>query len=294
MSHAHTLWELLDAYEREYLPHQAKNTQKRKRSQFRLFRATLGNPLLEDVTPALLRTWRDRLSTQASPGTVGAHLHALSGVLRVAIDDYEWLASNPLMKVKKPRLPEERVRFLDAPEQAHLLAACQRSPCQLLYPLVLLALTTGARKMECLMLRWSDVDLESGVMRLVRTKNRLRRGVPIPSVTCQVLQGWQEILAGWGTQLPSLYVFPGIKAQPPDINRRWMAARDQAGLFGFRFHDLRHTAASYLAMSGVRIEVIAEILGHKSLATTRRYAHFTTGYTLAAVEHMAGQFITLP
>ncbi len=279
-----TLGTLLDLYAQEYLPHQAPNTQKRKRSQFRLFRRTLGDVPLEDLSPQRLRAWRDALPPHYKPGTVVQHMDALSSVLRVAVEDYEWLRTNPMHKVQAPRLPDERVRFLDAEEQGRLLGACRRSPCPFLYPLVVLAMTTGARKMECLMLRWADVDLDQRVIRLERTKTRLRRGVPLPSMTRTILQTWR-------TQVSSPYVFPGTKAQPPDINRRWYWARDRAGLVDFRFHDLRHTAASYLAMSGVRIEVIADILGHRSIQTTRRYAHLSPAYTAELVEKMAQQFI---
>jgi integrase len=72
----------------------------------------------------------------------------------------------------------------------------------------------------------------------------------------------------------------------------WQAALLRAGLTGtFRFHDLRHTAASYLAMSGASLIEIAEILGHKTLAMVRRYSHFTQAHTAGVVERMAQQFV---
>ena len=284
LAQQYTVADLLDAYTREYLPHQAPTTQRRKQYQFVVIREALGDIALTGLTAGRLRTWRDALSQQASPGTVMTYLHTLGAALTVAARDYEWLTGNPMTKVHKPTLSPERVRFLDQDEQRRLLGACQRSPCRLLYPLVLLALTTGCRKMECLMLRWADVDLAQGVVRLERTKTRLKRGVPMPQITAAVFQQWQ-------TQASSLYVFPGVRSQPPDITRRWRWAVARAGLEDFHFHDLRHTAASYLAMSGVRIEDIAEILGHKNLQTTRRYRHLSPVYTAALVEKMAQQFI---
>jgi len=104
-------------------------------------------------------------------------------------------------------------------------------------------------------------------------------------MTVAVLRTWQQEVTG-------PYVFPGQKRQPPAIWRPWQRACTQAGLVNFKFHDLRHTAASYLAISGVRIEDIAEILGHRSLSTTKRYRHITPAYTAQLVERMAQQFVT--
>lgn len=282
-----TLADFLDTYEREYLPHQARNTQRRKRQQFAVVRQALGDVPLTALTPEQLRQWRDTLAVGRKGSTVTIYLQALSSVLTVAAKHYRLLAENPMHLIQKLPEGEERVRFLDAEEQARLFRACQQSRSRYLYPLVLLAVTTGARKMELLMLRWADLQLQEGLMRLARTKTRLRQGVPMPRMTVAVLLEWQR--EGQGA-----YVFPGERSTPPAIWRPWARARDQAGLVDFRFHDLRHTAASYLAQSGVRIEDIADLLGHKSLETTRRYRHLSPAYTAELVERMAQRFVVVP
>jgi integrase len=284
-----TLASLLDLYDQEYLPHQAWTTQRRKRHELGIARRDLGSLALADLSPDHLRQWRDSLRPGHKPSTVTVYLKTLSAVLTVAVKDYRLLPENPMTFVKKLPREDERVRFLDAEEQARLLWACQQSRCAYLYPLVLLGLTTGARKMEMLMLRWTDVVLppgQAGLMRLVRTKTALRQGVPIPSMMVRVLQAWRQ-------RVQSLWVFPGERTQPPAIWKSWALARKRAGLIDFRFHDLRHSAASYLAMSGVRIEDIAEILGHRSIQTTRRYRHLTPVYTAALVEKMSQEFIKI-
>jgi integrase len=68
----------------------------------------------------------------------------------------------------------------------------------------------------------------------------------------------------------------------------------RAGLVDFRFHDLRHTCASYLAMSGASLLDIATILGHKKLDMVRRYAHLTDAHTQGTLERMAQQFLAPP
>lgn len=285
-----TLASFLDTYAQEYLLHQAPSTQRRKRHELGIARRDLGHIPLVDLTPEHLRQWRDSLRPGHKQSTVTVYLKTLGAVLAVAVKDYRLLTDNPMTFVKKPPREDERVRFLDADEQAHLLCACQQSRCAFLYPLVLLGLTTGARKMEMLMLRWTDVVLpegQAGVMRLHRTKTALRQGVPIPSMTVRILHAWRQ-------RVQSPWVFPGERTQPPAIWKAWKKARERAGLEDFRFHDLRHTAASYLALAGVRIEVIADILGHRSLSTTRRYAHMTTAYAQGFVETMAQMFVRVP
>lgn len=282
-----TVADLLDAYTSEYLPHQAAKTRYQKVCIFARLRQELGALPLPALTPAVLRRWRDQLSTHLAPGSVCRYLHVFSSALTVAVRDYEWLPSNPMHRVHKPALGPKRVRFLTLDEQARLLTESQRSRCAVLYPLVLLALTTGLRRNEALTLRWQEVDLEQGLLRLVRTKTGVRRAVPMPQMTIAALRQWRDTQAP-----PRLLVFAGrTGTRPAEVSRAWYYAVARAGIEDFRFHDLRHTAASYLAMSGIRLEDIAEVLGHKSLQTSRRYRHLTTAYTAALVEKMAQEFV---
>ena len=75
------------------------------------------------------------------------------------------------------------------------------------------------------------------------------------------------------------------------LDKPWREARAEAGLEDFRFHDLRHSAASYLAMSGASLMDIAAILGHKTLAMVKRYSHLSEQHTTAAVDRMAEKFL---
>jgi len=284
----HTLPELLTVYEQEYLPRLAPNTQRQKRGLMPALRHEFGALPLDQLTPARIGHWRDALRQRLLPGSVHQYLHIFSSILTIAVVDLEWLPSNPMKRVRKPPLGPERVRFLDAEEQARLLAACSASPNPRLYPLVLLALTTGLRRNEAVTLQWTDVDFARGQVRLMVTKTRLRRAVPMPQMTVCALERWLE-----ASPLLSPFVFPSENGmKPAALMGAWYRARRTAQLEDFRFHDLRHTAASYLAMSGVRLEDIAEILGHKKLETTRRYRHLAPAYTAELVERMAQQFIT--
>src|SRR5262245_44743021 len=118
-SQNHTVRELLHAYRQEYLPTKAASTQYSQGLYFiRLQNMTvdgtnaLGDLSLADLTPPLLRRWRDMLMQEYAVCTVRRYLYALSAPLTVAVRDYEWLKSNPLTKVKFPPMPEGRMRFL--------------------------------------------------------------------------------------------------------------------------------------------------------------------------------------
>jgi integrase len=282
-----TVSDLIDLYCTEYLPTKARSTQAQYVIVFRRVRSDFGDLPLTALTPGVLRTWRQHVATGKSPGTVRRWLDTLSGLLTVAVRDLDWLESNPLRKVQKPPEPPGRVRFLSAEERERLLQACQQSRSPALYPMVLLAVTTGARKNELRSLRWRDVDLDRGLLRLAQTKNGERRAVPVPQVALEVLRGWQ---GPEGRDLA--WVFPGPQGRGPhNVTKAWYGAVKRAGLEDFHWHDLRHSCASYLAMSGASLLEIAQVLGHKSLRMTTRYTHFTQEHTAAVVERMTQQFL---
>lgn len=284
-----TVGKLILYYMHEVLPLKAPTTQRQNASLLCRFAQEYGSLPVTALTAGFLRSWRDYLSLRLKPDSVRQYMDVVSGVLTVAVQELEWLPEHPMWgrKVRKPPLSRGRVRFLSPEEQERLLRACQESRFPGLYPLVLLALSTGARRRELLSLRWQDVDLEHGYLRLAFTKNGERRSVPVPTMALEVLRAFRigRLETDWVIPRQcDKTAFPGQHA--------WIAARERAGLAGsFHFHDLRHTAASYLAMSGASLIEIAEILGHKTLAMVRRYSHFTPAHTQAVVERMSQRFI---
>lgn len=286
MTMTYTVADLLQVYTQDYLPLKAPRTQYQQRSLLRRLDEDLGTLPLDAITPAVLRQWRDQLRPGRKPGTVRQYLDTLSGILTIAVHELEWLEKHPLKGVKKPPPSPGRVRILSPEERQRLLGACQQSVNTTLYPLVFVALTTGARRGELLSLSWRDVDLERGYLRLAQTKNGERRPVPVPSVTLALLRACLD------GQSVDAWVFPRRSAKTPFPGEHaWRGALKRAQVEDFRFHDLRHTFASYLAMSGATLAEIAEVLGHKTLTMTRRYAHFTATHTRGIVEKMAEQFL---
>ena len=219
-----------------------------------------------------------------SPGTVIRYIAAISHVFTIAVREYGWLEANPMQRVSKPKEPRGRVRFLSEEERKGLLKACRADKEDFLYPLVVLALSTGMRAGEIKKLEWDDVDLEKGKAILKDTKNNETRTIPLTNLALELLKVVKE-----KNPKGASLVFP-IKTRggwkPWEYRSAWGRALKRAGVRNFRFHDLRHTAASYLAMNGATTQDIAAILGNKTLQMVQRYSHLSEPHTRGVVESM--------
>jgi integrase len=186
---------------------------------------------------------------------------ALSHACTIAVKEWRWVEDSPMRNVSKPKESRGRVRFLSDEERGRLLEASRASENPYLYLVVVLALSTGARKMEILSLHWHDVDFQRQVLTLQETKNGERRVLPLQGHAWDLLQQHAKV-----RRIDSPFVFPSRNGRKAfDIRRAWEAALQHANIPDFCFHDLRHSAASYLAMDGASLAEIAEILGHKCL-----------------------------
>lgn len=238
--------------------------------------------------PAVLASARDALMTKEglSPATVNRYLSALSKAFSNAVQEWHWLRDNPLRNISKAEEPRGRVRYLDDEERARLLEACRKSEYKPLYLMVLFAMTTGMRRGELVGLRWQDIDLERRIAVLQNTKNGDRRSVPIVPEVAALLREHGKV-----RQLGKDQVF--IVGGAPEMwlfDRAWYAALKAAKVRDFRWHDLRHTAASYLAMSGATTAEIAAVLGHRTLQMVKRYAHMSDQHTGLVVERMTRKY----
>jgi integrase len=291
----HSVAEMIE----RFLEHEMARLPKVRRMmthQLKWWRAELGPHLLIDLTPARVATARDKLKLRRTrtgapitPATINRYLAALSIVCGTAVREWGWLDDNPLRKVKKLTEPRERVRFLSEDERGRLLVACRRSVNPYLYLIVVLALSTGARKQEILGLRWAAVDLKRGQLALLHTKNGERRTVPVTGLALELLIAHAKV-----RRLDTDLVFPSFKKRqrPIVIEDPWHKAMTSAGIEDFRFHDLRHSTASYLAMNGASLLEIAAVLGHKTLAMVKRYAHLSEAHTRHVVADMTRRMFT--
>jgi integrase len=286
----HTLADLIDRYIKDVIPNKAVKLAGTQKQQLAWWRDKIGSHLLSDVTPALIVQYRDELSasinikgTQNSPATVVRYMAALSHAFTIAVKEWGWLESSPMMKVKKPTESRGRVRFLDDEERARFLDACKASPNKILYTCVILAMSTGMRQAELMTLEWKDVNLKEGFLTLHETKNGERRRVALSGHGLDLLKEHGKIKR---IDTPLLFPSKAIPSQPIDLRKAFANATKAANIDDFKWHDLRHCAASYLAMNGSTPNVIAAVLGHKTLAMVKRYAHLSDSHVSGEVASM--------
>ena len=173
---------------------------------------------------------------------------------------------NPVRSVKKPSENKGRVPELSEGHEARLLEACSPG----IHPIVKFAIYTGCRRGEILGLTWDRVDMEQGFIYLDDTKTGDPRVVPLCKTGLEILQGLRH---------RDSYVFQNERGEPYTcVRASFNRAKEKAGLDGLTFHDLRHVFASRLRRRGASLGDIAELLGHKGLRMTLRYAHLTPGY----------------
>lgn len=218
-----------------------------------------------------------------SSATINRYWVAMQTALNMAVKEWEWLAQNPMANIAKLKEPEGRKRFLSDKEREALLEACSKSSNPYLYTIVILALSTGARRSEIMNLKWSQVDFQRNTIYLLETKNKESRALFLHNEALESLKTLRPKDFQEGDLVFQSFKKPG---KPYEIKKTWEAALKQAKIDDFRFHDLRHSAASYLAMNGATLAEIAEVLGHKTLAMVKRYAHLSDSHTSNVVKNM--------
>lgn len=240
----------------------------------------------EQVSPLLIEKFkRERLATpvvrikkvkgvevktewQRAPATVNRELEVLSKIFTMAVDN-GITASNPCRKVKKFRQDNQRNRYLTTDEEEKLMAALNGRRAHL-RPIVVIALNTGMRRGEILGLTWSNVDLVRGLIYVTNTKSGVNRIIPINKTVKAELEALER---------------EGERVFNIDwIKRSFMSALREAKIKNFRFHDLRHTAATRLADAGADAFTIAAILGHSTIQMSARYTHATDERKRRALE----------
>ena len=294
-----TLAEAIDRYSDEELPKKRADTMHRYCLPW--WRARLGHLKMADITPAAIVDARSQLARQPytrarasakrtllKPGekpaefrrsnsTVNRYLEVLSHVFTIARREWHWISSNPMEGVGKLHEGPGRVRYLSEEERKRLFVETSKDPQ--LHALVLLALSTASRAGELLNMAWRDVDLEEGRMLLGRkpgqqsrleTKNGTARAAWISGEALRLLQERAKT-----PHLDDDRVFssPGRRGGSKyNYHDPFVAAVKAAGLEDFHFHDLRHSAATYLARAGATEQQLRAIGGWKS-NVVNKYVH---------------------
>lgn len=248
--------------------------------------------LISEITPELIREAL-KVKKSKAPATYNKHLAVLSAILDYATLQQEeaeattqYINKNPCKEVRSLKVNNKRIRYLSDEEKPRLLRSA-KDIGGLFYLKVLMALATGMRKGELEMLRWSDIDYTRGLANLHDTKNGTARHTPIPDVILGMVKQHRQL--GNGLMFPS----STNPEKPFDYKKQWANCLKSADIQNFRWHDMRHDTASTLARDGRTLKEIAEILGHKSLASTDRYTHLCTEHKSQVLNETMNKKITV-
>jgi integrase len=270
----YTFNDLADVYYRNWAGEH--KSLKERRCRIKQLTAEFGNLPLSAFDTKVVKLFKAERLKVNKAATVNRMLALLKHMFREAVED-EMVSEEVLYKIRKVKLVAEnnrRLRYLSREECQTLIEAC--SPH--LKPIVITALNTGMRKGGILSLKWEQIDLKHGFVLLNVTKNGERREIPINSTFRAILEAIPH-----GPE--SEYVFTDRNGRPfKEVKKSFETARRRAGILDFRFHDLRHTFASHLVMAGIDITTVKELLGHKTLVMTLRYAHLAPSHKVKAME----------
>ncbi len=228
-----------------------------------------------------------RVNEGATNNTVNHEVTNLSHMMRMAIR-WRYLDTNPVASVDRLKVPKRSPRFLNIEEIERLMAASKES---YIYPLIMTALHTGMRKSELFNLRWTDVNFQQGTIAAQNrsdwhTKNYLPRTISMTPALHEVLQGHQTQQTELGYESEYVFTYQGNQLKY-DIKDSLRTVLRKAGLKNVTLHTFRHTFASQLALAGVPLRDIQELMGHQSFQTTLQYAHLSE-------EHVKKQVMRLP
>jgi len=215
----------------------------------------------------------DRLR-EVSPATVNRSLACLKSLFNKAIVWGKFDGVNPVTRVQMYKEKTGRLRYLEKEEIIRLVANCS----QKFRPIVILAVNTGMRRGEILNLKWEDIDFKRDVLYLLETKNGEKREVPMNETVKETLLKIRKT-----SKSPYVFCYENGE-QVKDVRKSFWTALSKSDIKDFRFHDLRHSAASHLVMAGIDLNTVREILGHKTLEMTLRYAHLSPNHKKRAVD----------
>lgn len=253
---------------------QNKRSWRRDRSSLKNLKPFFKDQLLQGIGPEDIERYKAKRGAEVSAATINREVSFLKTLFNKAV---EWgrLEMSPALKVKKLREPNYKERILTQDEAGILLDMASPQ----VKPVLVLALNTGMRRGEILGLRWENIDFHKGFIFIEDSKNGRSRNVPMNGLVFGTLK-----------KLPrrSEFVFFNAETRShiKDVKTAFKGACRRSKIKGLRFHDLRHTSASWMVEGGVDLVTVSKILGHSSIQMTMRYAHPTPENMKLAVEKL--------
>src|SRR5438067_290873 len=231
---------------------------------------------LGQITRAEIEAWRRERMSKCRPATINRDLSRLRHMLNIAVE-WELLEESPMKGMKFLRENNARTRYLSLEECQRLIASCIAPHIR---ALVTVALHSGMRLGEILNLRRHDLDFASGFILVRDSKNGESRHVPADATLFALFRAYPH------RPSTDLVFSSSSGGHIVDVRTGFQNACKRAGLTDLHFHDLRHTFASQFVMSGGDLYILKEILGHKSITMTQRYAHLSPTYKIKAIDRM--------
>ena len=250
-------------------------------SRIRYWEGLFDNKSIIDITKNDVSQGLSALPNRLKSATINKFRGVLSAILSYACKEYD-LPDNPVRYIKPLKENNARTRFLSNNERKRLFETCRVSQWSKLYLLVLMAITTGARKGELLNLKFSDIDFDRQTAFVKTSKNGQPRVLPLTDEVVRELDRFKS-------QDAELIFNSELKPdRPMCFTKQWKKALKQADIEDFRFHDTRHSCASYLAMNGASLLEIADVLGHKQISMTARYSHLCVSHKQKLINNVLG------
>lgn len=277
----------LDRYELEISSKKRPNTRAREITSANKLRKSFAGLSLKEITPALVAAFRDTRLKTVGPSTIQKDLALLSHLYTIARTEWALEVNNPVASIRKPTLPDGRLRLLSKDEARHLLEICKNSRNEKLYHYVQLLLHSGMRPSEGAGLIWRQVDIDARIIDLTITKTKPRR-VPLTIKSIEILL---DIMPGQCDKNLPVFLPKNISStiqRRPNLffRRAFDNAVKKAQIKDFHMHDLRHTAASHLLMAGADLRTLAEILGHSTMQMVQRYTHLLDDHKLRTIDRI--------
>jgi integrase len=223
---------------------------------------------LAEITPDVIAAARSKLAEGLSENTVNKYMALMRSLLRKASTEWGWIAAAPRVPMYRIRQPDPR--WLSKVELARLLRHLPEHTADM----AKLAVLTGLRRANITGLTWDRVDLKRATAFIPGTQAKGAKGIAVPlsAEAVRVLKRWR------GQHQTHVFVYRGSPVYQV-ATRAWREAVKAAGLSpGFRFHDLRHTWASWQVQAETPLSVLQELGGWASFEMVRRYAHLSPGH----------------
>ena len=251
-------------------------------------REYFGNRVADTITPADIADWFSEMARERkwTPATINRYRAALSKAFKIGIQNGK-VSSNPARLVPQRKEPAGKLRFLSEEEEVGLRQVLKDRPHSI--PQLDIALNTGMRKSEQFSVTWDQVDFTQKFIHLSATKNGSDRYVSLNSEAIRALESLRETHKR--LNLPKdATLFVSAQNKPMADPREWFgSACEEARIEGVTWHTLRHTFASRLVMAGVDLKTVQDLMGHKTIAMTARYAHLSPAHKLTALEKLVSK-----